>query len=44
MIAEKKHMGSRAVVLLFKDAHIAKEYMDTEMLGILTTRTGRRFF
>ena len=44
MIAEKKHMGSRAVVLLFKDEHLAKEYMDTEMLGILTTRTGRRFF
>ncbi|MDM5234548.1 polynucleotide kinase-phosphatase [Lysinibacillus pakistanensis] len=44
MIAEKKHMGSRAVVLLFKDEQVAKEYMDMEMFGILTTRTGRRFF
>ena len=44
MIAEKKHMGSRAVLLLFKDALIAKEYVDTETLGIITTRAGRRFF
>ncbi|MFJ8458399.1 polynucleotide kinase-phosphatase [Lysinibacillus xylanilyticus] len=44
MIAEKKHMGSRAVLLLFKDSLIAKEYIDTETLGIMTSRTGRRFF
>lgn len=44
MIAEKKHMGSRAVLLLFKDESISKEYVDTETLGIMTTRTGRRFF
>ncbi|MEG0258607.1 MAG: polynucleotide kinase-phosphatase [Lysinibacillus sp.] len=44
MIAEKKHMGSRAVLLLFRDASIAKEYIDTETLGFITTRTGRHFF
>lgn len=37
-------MGSRAVFLLFKDEQIAKEWVDSETLGIITTRTGRAFF
>ncbi|WP_042477288.1 AAA family ATPase [Bacillus ndiopicus] len=44
LIAEKKHMGSRAVLLLFKNKRIAKEWVDTETLGIITTRSGRAFF
>ncbi|WP_342471744.1 AAA family ATPase [Metasolibacillus sp. FSL H7-0170] len=44
LIAEKKHMGSRAIFLLFKDEQIAKEWVDSETLGIITTRTGRAFF
>lgn len=44
LIVEKKHMGSRAVLLLFKDKHIAKNYIDQEKLGTIYTRTGRAFF
>ncbi|MFJ7935895.1 polynucleotide kinase-phosphatase [Sporosarcina sp. NPDC096371] len=44
MIAEKKHMGSRAVLLLFKDVESAKKAVGSETLGIIYTRTGRRFF
>ncbi len=44
LIAEKKHMGSRAVLLLFKNEKIAKAMVDIETLGIVTTRTGRAFF
>ncbi|MCT6923782.1 polynucleotide kinase-phosphatase [Metasolibacillus sp.] len=44
LIAEKKHMGSRAVLLLFKNKQIAKEWIDTETLGVITTRSGRAFF
>ena len=44
MIAEKKHMGSRAVLLLFKNRESAKQAVGSEMLGVIYTRTGRRFF
>ncbi len=44
MIAEKKHMGSRAVLMLFKDVESAKQAVGSETLGIIYTRTGRRFF
>lgn len=44
MIAEKKHMGSRAVLLLFKDEESAKRAVGSEQLGVIYTRTGRRFF
>ena len=44
MVAEKKHMGSRAVLLLFKDVEIAKQTVGSEILGVIYTRTGRRFF
>lgn len=44
MIAEKKHMGSRAVLLLFKDVDSAKKAVGTGTLGVIYSRTGRRFF
>lgn len=44
LIAEKKHMGSRAVILLFKTLAHAKQAIDAEVLGVITTRTGRAFF
>lgn len=44
MIAEKKHMGSRAVIFIAKNESITKELLNTETLGIITTRTGRAFF
>ncbi|WP_203248844.1 polynucleotide kinase-phosphatase [Sporosarcina beigongshangi] len=44
MIAEKKHMGSRAVLLLFKDVDSAKKAIGSRTLGVIYSRTGRRFF
>ncbi len=44
MVAEKKHMGSRAILFLFKDKTVAKKYTGIETLGVIYTRTGRRFF
>lgn len=44
MVAEKKHMGSRGILLLFKDRQVAKRKIGREMLGAIYTRTGRRFF
>ena len=44
MIAEKKHMGSRAVLLVFKDVKSAKRTVGSGVLGVIYTRTGRRFF
>ncbi len=46
VICEEKHMGSRAVVVVCKDANAARErFRVTEgESGIITTRTGRRFF
>lgn len=44
MVAEKKHMGSRGILFLFKDYASAKKYIGTETLGVIYTRTGRRFF
>jgi polynucleotide kinase-phosphatase len=44
MIAEKKHMGSRAVIFIAKDEKIAKQLLNIEALGVITTRTGRAFF
>ncbi|WP_332645527.1 polynucleotide kinase-phosphatase [Lysinibacillus sp. 54212] len=44
LIAEKKHMGSRAVLLLFKNEKVAQSMIDKETLGIISTRTGRAFF
>lgn len=44
LIAEKKHMGSRAVLLLFKDKESAKKSIGYEMEGVIYSRSGRRFF
>ncbi|OKP81941.1 polynucleotide kinase-phosphatase [Paenibacillus helianthi] len=44
MVAEKKHMGSRAVLLLFRDEAAAVPYVGREVLGTIYTRTGRAFF
>jgi polynucleotide kinase-phosphatase len=44
MVVEKKHMGSRGILFLFKDKAVAKEYIGRETLGTIYTRTGRAFF
>lgn len=44
MVVEKKHMGSRGILLLFKNNEAAKKYVGRETLGAIYTRTGRAFF
>ncbi|MEK4062718.1 MULTISPECIES: polynucleotide kinase-phosphatase [unclassified Paenibacillus] len=44
MIAEKKHMGSRAILMLFRDKEAAVSYVGRPTLGTIYTRTGRAFF
>lgn len=44
LIAEKKHMGSRAILLLFKNRAAARKLTGVDSLGTIYTRTGRRFF
>jgi len=46
VICEQKHMGSRAVVVLCRDAMVStRRFGVTEAaLGVVYTRTGRRFF
>ncbi|MBN1347229.1 MAG: polynucleotide kinase-phosphatase [Phycisphaerae bacterium] len=46
VVCQEKHMGSRAVVIVCKDADAARERfgIDTGQAGIVYTRTGRRFF
>lgn len=46
VICEEKHMGSRAVVIVCRDEKAAKERFGIaeNERGIVTTRTGRRFF
>jgi protein phosphatase len=46
VICEEKHMGSRAVVILCRDEAAAAERfgMAGEGIGVIYTRTGRRFF
>ena len=46
VVCEEKHMGSRAVVVACRDEQAARERfgVTTGELGIVTTRTGRRFF
>lgn len=46
VICEEKHMGSRAVVIICRDEQAARErfgVLEGE-IGLVTTRTGRRFF
>lgn len=46
VICEEKHMGSRAVVVVCRDEHAARERFGVteDECGIVYTRTGRRFF
>jgi len=46
VICEEKHMGSRAVVIVCRDADAARRRFGVieEVAGICYTRTGRRFF
>ena len=46
VVCEQKHMGSRAVVIVCKDEDVAiKRFgVQGEGIGIVYTRTGRRFF
>jgi protein phosphatase len=46
VICEEKHMGSRAVVIVCKDEQAARERFGIvgAETGVVTTRTGRRFF
>ena len=46
VVCEEKHMGSRAVVIACRDEQAVRERfgITSGELGIVTTRTGRRFF
>ncbi|MFJ5716939.1 polynucleotide kinase-phosphatase [Neobacillus sp. NPDC093127] len=44
MVVEKKHMGSRGILFLFKNKEAAKQYIGRESLGAIYSRTGRAFF
>jgi protein phosphatase len=46
VVCEQKHMGSRAVVIVCRDEQAARERIGVSEgeLGIVYTRTGRRFF
>ncbi len=46
VVCEEKHMGSRAVVIICRDAEAARQRfgITTGEIGICYTRTGRRFF
>jgi protein phosphatase len=46
VVCEEKHMGSRAVVVLCRDAEAARRRFGVTSgeIGICVTRTGRRFF
>ena len=44
VVCEEKHMGSRAVVIVARDADAARAAFGVEGGGAILTRTGRRFF
>ncbi|WP_124728266.1 polynucleotide kinase-phosphatase [Staphylospora marina] len=46
VVCEEKHMGSRAVVIVCRDEEVTKKRFGVEHggIGIIYTRTGRRFF
>ena len=46
VVCEEKHMGSRAVVIVCRDEDAARKHFGIvgEGIGIVVTRTGRRFF
>ncbi|QDV73845.1 polynucleotide kinase-phosphatase [Botrimarina mediterranea] len=45
VVCEEKHMGSRAVVVVCRDEEVAAKRFGVQgEAGVITTRTGRRFF
>ena len=44
VVCEEKHMGSRAVIVVTRDAAVAPRRFDIEGDGVIVTRTGRPFF
>lgn len=44
LVVEEKHMGSRAVLLLFADEEAGRRHVGRATLGTIQTRTGRPFF
>jgi protein phosphatase len=44
VVCEEKHMGSRAVITLCRDASVAAKRFGADGLGLCCTRTGRPFF
>ncbi|MGB3773513.1 MAG: polynucleotide kinase-phosphatase [Rhodococcus sp. (in: high G+C Gram-positive bacteria)] len=46
LICEEKHMGSRSVLLICRDASVARRRFDApgDLAGMIHTRTGRQFF
>lgn len=44
VVCEEKHMGSRAVVIVCRDAAVGRKRFGVAGAGIVYTRTGRRFF
>ena len=46
VICEEKHMGSRAIAIVCRSEDVARERfgVDTGEIGVVYTRTGRRFF
>jgi protein phosphatase len=46
VICEQKHMGSRAVVIVCRDAEVARRRFGVSdgLRGVIISRTGRRFF
>lgn len=44
LIVEKKHMGSRGILLIFKNEEEAFNYTGISNLGAIYSRSGKRFF
>lgn len=44
LIVEKKHMGSRGILLIFKNEEVALNYTGISNLGAIYSRSGKRFF
>jgi protein phosphatase len=46
LVCEEKHMGSRAIAVICRDAGVVKRRfgIDEPGIGVIFTRTGRRFF
>lgn len=44
MVVEKKHMGSRGILCLYKNRQAGQEYVGRATLGMIYTRKGRAFF